>query len=95
MECDENVVTERPTYYLPHIAVIYKDRSKTNKLRVVFDASSHFTGYLSLKLGLVRLKKCQAQASFESIQPENPTPCSQASFQANPTNHERRLSENY
>ena len=37
MERVQNVVTDNPTYYLPHRAVINEERL-TTKLRVVFDA---------------------------------------------------------
>ena len=43
----QNVVTDNPTYYLPHRAVINEERL-TTKLRVVFDASSHAEGCQSL-----------------------------------------------
>ena len=47
MERVQNVVTDNPTYYLPHRAVINEERL-TTKLRVVFDASSHAEGCQSL-----------------------------------------------
>ncbi|GBN44277.1 hypothetical protein AVEN_211376-1 [Araneus ventricosus] len=43
-DSDEN---KENTYYLPHRAVIRKDHS-TTRLRIVFDASSHAKGQLSL-----------------------------------------------
>ncbi|GBO06104.1 hypothetical protein AVEN_55895-1 [Araneus ventricosus] len=43
-DSDEN---KENTYYLPHRAVIRKDHS-TTQLRIVFDASSHAKGQLSL-----------------------------------------------
>ena len=47
MERVQNAVTDNPTYYLPHRAVINEERL-TTKLRVVFDASSHAEGCQSL-----------------------------------------------
>ncbi|XP_055948609.1 uncharacterized protein LOC129981696 [Argiope bruennichi] len=41
--CEE----EKPSFYLPHRAVIREDKT-TTRLRVVFDASSHAKGQLSL-----------------------------------------------
>ncbi|XP_055948872.1 uncharacterized protein LOC129981863 [Argiope bruennichi] len=38
---------EKPSFYLPHRAVIREDKT-TTRLRVVFDASSHAKGQLSL-----------------------------------------------
>ncbi|XP_064475611.1 uncharacterized protein LOC135389500 [Ornithodoros turicata] len=43
----EDVQTEHFTYYMPHQAVV-REASRTTKLRVVCDASSHTPGLLSL-----------------------------------------------